>query len=330
MTEINSNIEYDQKVKQISLVDLIPNEFNPRARFNEEEEEELIDSILSKGILNPIIVYFDSKKSKYVILDGERRFRACKKINIKTIPARILLKEPDLLESLSLMFHIHNVREDWTEFAISMTIRRIVDEMGKEIHELDSKDLTELTRMTSISRYKIGKYLKFQDYPPSIINRFLELEIEGKSNEDQPDPDILLEMHKPISDMKEIMPQIISEFQVEGIIDMCIEKKFNGTITTNKQFRLLSKSLTAAKKGELQISLLENEVRKFFSEPNYSAEQLYHSTSEIFYQYQSVIKTSKSLFDLLSDFQLSELDNDRRGELESELIKLLDQIKRIR
>ena len=131
MTEINSNIEYDQKVKQISLVDLIPNEFNPRARFNEEEEEELIDSILSKGILNPIIVYFDSKKSKYVILDGERRFRACKKINIKTIPARILLKEPDLLESLSLMFHIHNVREDWTEFAISMTIRRIVDEMGK-------------------------------------------------------------------------------------------------------------------------------------------------------------------------------------------------------
>ena len=330
MTEINSLVEYDKKVQELSLDDLVPNEFNPRARFNEEEEEELIDSILSKGILNPIVVYYDSQKDKYVILDGERRYRACKKINVKTIPARILLKEPDLLESLSLMFHIHNVREDWTEFAISMTIRRIVDEMGKEIQELSSKDMNELSQMTSLSRYKINKYLKFQDYPQSIINKFLELEIEGSSDEDQPDPDILLEMHKPISDMKEIMPQVIDEFQIDGIIDICIEKKFNGTITTNKQFRLLSKSLTAAKKGELDVNDLEREVRKFFSDPNYSAEQLYHSTSEVFYHYQSVIKTSKSLFDLLRDFQPNELDNERRGELEGELTRLLEQIRRIR
>lgn len=329
MTEINSKIEYDKKVKEIALDDLIANEFNPRARFNEEEEEELIDSILSKGILNPIIVYYDSQKNKYVILDGERRFRACKKINVKTIPARVLLKEPNLLESLSLMFHIHNVREDWTEFAISMTIRRIVDEMGKEIDELSSRDLNELTQMTSLSRYKINKYLKFQDYPQSIINKFLELEIEGKA-EDQPDPDILLEMHKPISDMREIMPEIIDEFQVDGIIDMCIEKKFNGTITTNKQFRLLSKSLTAAKKGELDVGSLTNEVRRFFSNPEYSAEQLYQSTSEVFYQYQSVIKTSKSLFDLLRDFQVNELDTNRKDELENELARLLEQIRRIR
>ena len=329
MTEINSKIEYDKKVKEIALDDLIANEFNPRARFNEEEEEELIDSILSKGILNPIIVYYDSQKNKYVILDGERRFRACKKINVKTIPARVLLKEPNLLESLSLMFHIHNVREDWTEFAISMTIRRIVDEMGKEIDELSSRDLNELTQMTSLSRYKINKYLKFQDYPQSIINKFLELEIEGKA-EDQPDPDILLEMHKPISDMREIMPEIIDEFQVDGIIDMCIEKKFNGTITTNKQFRLLSKSLTATKKGELDVGSLTNEVRRFFSNPEYSAEQLYQSTSEVFYQYQSVIKTSKSLFDLLRDFQVNELDTNRKDELENELARLLEQIRRIR
>ena len=329
MTEINSKIEYDKKVKEIALDDLIANDFNTCARFNEEEEEELIDSILSKGILNPIIVYYDSQKNKYVILDGERRFRACKKINVKTIPARVLLKEPNLLESLSLMFHIHNVREDWTEFAISMTIRRIVDEMGKEIDELSSRDLNELTQMTSLSRYKINKYLKFQDYPQSIINKFLELEIEGKA-EDQPDPDILLEMHKPISDMREIMPEIIDEFQVDGIIDMCIEKKFNGTITTNKQFRLLSKSLTATKKGELDVGSLTNEVRRFFSNPEYSAEQLYQSTSEVFYQYQSVIKTSKSLFDLLRDFQVNELDTNRKDELENELARLLEQIRRIR
>ena len=106
MTEISNISEYQKKVQEINIEDLQPSEFNPRARFNEGEEEELIDSILSKGILNPILVYLDRASGKYIILDGERRYRACKKINIKKVPARILLKEPGLLESLSLMFHI--------------------------------------------------------------------------------------------------------------------------------------------------------------------------------------------------------------------------------
>jgi ParB family chromosome partitioning protein len=330
MTEISSLIEYDKKVKDLNLEDLMPSEFNPRARFNEEEEEELIDSILSKGILNPIVVYYDRELNKYIILDGERRYRACKKINVKTIPARVLLKEPGLLESLSLMFHIHNVREDWTEFAISMTIRRIVDEMGKEIQHLHSSDMKEISRMTSLSNYKINKYLKFQDYPDSVIQKFLQYEIDGKPDDDLPDPDILLEMHKPIRDMKEIMPSVLNDIGIDAMIDVCIEKKFAGTITTNKQFRLLSKSLNAVKSGELSSRDLEPQIRRFFSEVDYTTEELYHNTSEGFYRYQTVLKTSKSLFDLLDGFQFQSLDSSKRNILERELQMLLDQIREIR
>jgi ParB family chromosome partitioning protein len=329
MIDINSILEYDKKVQDISLDELIPSEFNPRARFNEEEEEELIDSILSKGILNPIIVYYDDSKGKYVIIDGERRYRACKKINVKQIPARVLLKKPGLLESLSLMFHVHNVREDWTEFAISMTIRQIVDEMGKNIQNLTPYDLKEISQMTSLSRYKINKYLQFQDYPDSIIQKFLKYEIEGRVDEDLPDPDILLEMHKPIRVMKEIMPSIIDDIGIDRMIDVCIEKKKDGIITTNKQFRLLSKSLTAAKNRKLDAHDLEIQLRKFFSVTNFTAENLYHSTSETFYNYQSVIKTSKSLFDLLTNFDFNGLDNDKKAELENELSRLLEQIRGI-
>lgn len=325
MTNLTTLVEYDKKVQDLYLDQLIPNEFNPRARFNEEEEEELIDSILSKGILNPIIVYYDSSRNKYVILDGERRYRACKKINIKTVPARILLKEPDLLESLSLMFHIHNVREEWTEFAISMTIRKIVDEMGKNISNLSSSDMRELTQMTSLSSYKIGKYLKFQDYPDQIVRRFLEYEIG--TDEEAPDPDILLEMHKPIKDIKELMPELLLDFRIDKIIDICIEKKKNGIITSNKQFRLITKSMNAAKTGELSVDQVEYQLRKFFTEPNFSPEDLYHSTSETFYKYQSVIKASKSLFDLLRGFEINSIDGSKRDLLEEELERLLQQIR---
>lgn len=325
MENISALVEYEKKVQDLNLDQLVPNEFNPRARFNEEEEEELIDSILSKGILNPIIVYYDRNRDKYVILDGERRYRACKKINIKTIPARILLKEPDLLESLSLMFHIHNVRQEWTEFAISMTIRKIVDEMGKNINELTPSDMRELTRMTSLSNYKLNKYLKFQDYPDVVVKKFLEYEI-GNS-EDKPDPDILLEMHKPIKDMQDIMPNIFRQFSVERIIDISIDKKKNGTITNNKQFRLITKTLNAAKNGELNIHDVENQMERFLSTPRFSPEDLYQSTSETFYKFQSIIKVSKSLSDLLDGFELESLDGTRRAELKGHLEDLLSQIR---
>lgn len=327
MTNITTLVEYDKKVQDLSLDQLVTNEFNPRARFNEEEEEELIDSILSKGILNPIIVYYDSHRNKYVILDGERRYRACKKINIKTVPARILLKEPDLLESLSLMFHIHNVREEWTEFAISMTIRKIIDEMGKNIGNLSSSDMRELTQMTSLSSYKINKYLKFQDYPNEIVQMFLEFEIG--SDEEKPDPDILLEMHKPLKDIKEIMPNLLSEYSINKIIEICIDKKKQGIITTNKQFRLLSKSLNAVKSGELSVMRVENQLRRFFNESNFSPEDLYHSTSENLYKYQSIVKTSKSLFDLLIGFEFNSLERDKKKFLLYEFEKLIQQIRSI-
>lgn len=325
MENISALVEYEKKVQDLNLDQLVPNEFNPRARFNEEEEEELIDSILSKGILNPIIVYHDRQRDKYVILDGERRYRACKKINIKTIPARILLKEPDLLESLSLMFHIHNVRQEWTEFAISMTIRKIVDEMGKNINDLNPSDMRELTRMTSLSNYKLNKYLKFQDYPDLVIKKFLDYEI-GNS-EDKPDPDILLEMHKPLRDMKDIMPEIFRQFSVERIIDISIDKKRNGTITNNKQFRLITKTLNAAKNGELNIRDVEYQMEKFLTIPRFSPEDLYQSTSETFYRFQSIIKASKSLSDLLDNFEIESLDSARRTELENQLEHLLSQIR---
>ncbi|MFT6843176.1 MAG: ParB family chromosome partitioning protein [Psychroserpens sp.] len=330
MTEISNISEYQKKVEEINIEDLKPSAFNPRARFNEGEEEELIDSILSKGILNPILVYLDRASGKYIILDGERRYRACKKINIKKVPARILLKEPGLLESLSLMFHIHNVREDWTEFAISITIRKIVEEMGKQIQDLNSYDLNELTRMTSLSKYRINKYLKFQDYPNSVIEKFLHYEVYGSDSENQPDPDILLEMHKPIKDMQEIMPGFFNLYSIDDMIDSCIEKKMTGIIKTNKEFRLISKSLTAVKKNELPVDLVKRNLDRFFSDTSFAPNDLYQRTSQSLYQFKNVMKTSKSLFDMLSNFKMDNIEEANRRELENELERLLDQIRSVR
>ena len=54
MKDIDPFIEYQDRIEELNIDLIEVNQFNPRERFNEAEEDELIDSILAKGILNPI------------------------------------------------------------------------------------------------------------------------------------------------------------------------------------------------------------------------------------------------------------------------------------
>ena len=60
-----------------------------------------------------------------------------------------LKKEPTELENLSMMFHLHNVREEWTDFAIAQTLVKVVYEMGKDLEHLKRQDKLELSKITS-------------------------------------------------------------------------------------------------------------------------------------------------------------------------------------
>ena len=211
-------VGYKERIIDIPLSQIEPNVLNPRKRFVDTEEDILIESILAKGLLNPIIVYKRKKDNRYVILDGERRYRAFQKINRKEIPCHVLEKEPTELENLSLMFHIHNVREEWTDFAIAQTLVRVVYEMGKDIKKLNRQDKIELVKITSLSEYKINKYLSFYDYPESVIEKFRESEMKETPDKGM-DPDILAEMHGPIKLIKDELKDFYKKYNEEKIID---------------------------------------------------------------------------------------------------------------
>ncbi len=326
MTEIEPLIGYKSIIEDIPLRKIRANEFNPRQRFNQEEEDVLIESILSKGILNPIVVFKKESADYYVILDGERRYRACKKLNFEKIPARILLSEPNKLETFSLMFHIHNVKEEWTEFAISITLRNVVEEMGKDFGKLSKEDKQELTKITSLSEYKIDKYLKFQDYPNEVIERFLTSEIDG-NKEEGADPDILLEMYKPIQEIKSQFPDLLKKYPISKIIDSCIQKKANEIIKNNKEFRLLTKSFLAAKKGKIRSSVLKEKIVSFITKLEVTPEKIYKSTSETIYQVESIIKISKNLLEELNDLNLATVSEQEIKDINQALKKLVSLFK---
>jgi ParB family transcriptional regulator, chromosome partitioning protein len=317
-------IEYYSQIYDIPLSKIEVNNLNPREKFIEPEEDELIESILSKGILNPIIVY-KNKDGKHIILDGERRYRACSKLNIKTIPTHVLKREPSTIENISMMFHIHNVREEWTDFAISLSLKRIVEEMGKKINKLNISEIRELKKITSLSEYKLKKYLKFHDYPTEVINIFLESEMKEKPDTGV-DPDILSEMHRPLKEIKAQMPEVIEKYPIKRIIKACIEKKADNVITTNKEFRLISQALSASKKGEIRKEVLKDKIIDFIEKKEVSPQDIYSSTSETLYQVKEILKQIEKLHKKIENLDMGKITKMEHQKLRAELIPLIEMV----
>jgi len=73
---------------EIAVADLEPNPYQPRREFDPAQLAELADSIRSEGLLQPVVVR--RKGTKFQLVAGERRWRACQQLKLRTIPARIV------------------------------------------------------------------------------------------------------------------------------------------------------------------------------------------------------------------------------------------------
>ncbi len=93
---------------EVDISNLKPNPGQPRKTFSEAELSELAESIRLRGVLQPILVRPDPKKSgTFQIVAGERRFRASQKAGLKSVP--VIIREMDELEVLEIAI-IENVQ----------------------------------------------------------------------------------------------------------------------------------------------------------------------------------------------------------------------------
>ncbi len=97
---------------QLELV--YPNPAQPRKAFN--DIEELASSIQEKGLIQPIAVVKDGS-GRYMIVSGERRFRAIDSLGLRTIKAHILQGTSKYIEEVSLIEDIQ--RNDLTDFEVA-------------------------------------------------------------------------------------------------------------------------------------------------------------------------------------------------------------------
>lgn len=318
----------NSKIEPIPTDEIQYNELNPRKRFGQEEEDELIESIKTKGVLQPVIVYEKYDKStdkKYVLLDGQRRVQACRKIGVKDIPAHILEKPPSELENLSIMFHIHSAHEDWTDTAIIISFQKILKELKITIGKETKDDILKIKRITSLSEYKIKKYLGILDFPKNIIDKFMESE---KKEKPDLDIDTLVELKRPINQMEKILPYIFSEYSREDIVNSIIQKKKDGVIGTNKEIRKLSKILVGVKGGKINSRVASEKLTNFFENTEVSIDEIYSDTAEALEQSRLILKSSEKLKREIENIDLRKISKSELSILREELERLVESIKR--
>ena len=78
-------MDFEKKVVELDVNDILPNRFQPRIKFNEDSINELCDSIREHGVIQPIVVR--KMGDKFEIIAGERRFKASLLAGKMTIPA---------------------------------------------------------------------------------------------------------------------------------------------------------------------------------------------------------------------------------------------------
>ena len=116
-------MDFEKKVVELDVNDILPNRFQPRIKFNEDSINELCDSIREHGVIQPIVVR--KMGDKFEIIAGERRFKASLLAGKMTIPAVVTeLNDKDSAE-VALIENVQ--RRDLTPIEEAISYKKILD-----------------------------------------------------------------------------------------------------------------------------------------------------------------------------------------------------------
>src|SRR5690554_6211993 len=117
--------EKEEQVQQLNIDEIRPNPYQPRKHFEKEAIEELTASIKEHGVLQPIIVRKSIKG--YDIVVGERRFRASKEANLKTIPAVVRDFTEEKMMEIALIENLQ--REDLNPLEEAKAYQKLIEHL---------------------------------------------------------------------------------------------------------------------------------------------------------------------------------------------------------
>ena len=158
----------ESKTNKLSLSEIIPNKFQPRKDFDEENLTDLTNSIKERGVIQPIIVRkSNTDNSKFEIIAGERRWLAAQKAGLHDIP--VVVTEADDLKSLEFAIVENVQRHDLNPLEEAQGYKRLIDEFAY--------DQEKVSRFIGKSRSYITNTLRLLNLPSEVLKLVEEKKI---------------------------------------------------------------------------------------------------------------------------------------------------------
>ncbi len=164
----------------IKLESIEANPYQPRTKFDEEELQELAQSIKTYGLIQPITVR-PIENGKYQLISGERRFRAAKLAGLTEIPAFVRTADDVQTVQMALVENIQ--RKDLNAIEIAMSYQMLIDECHltqTEIAEKVGKNLSTISNYLRLLKLSTDAQVAVRDERISMAHARTIVPIEDE------------------------------------------------------------------------------------------------------------------------------------------------------
>lgn len=144
-------------ISEVDINLISPNPDQPRHNFDEEALSELATSIREHGVISPITLK-KNDDGTYLIIAGERRFRAAKLVGLSTIPAYVKTAKDEQVMEMALIENIQ--REDLDAIEIALAYQRLIDD-----YHLTQENMAQ---RVGKKRATVANYLRLLKLPAEI------------------------------------------------------------------------------------------------------------------------------------------------------------------
>ena len=170
LSSLIGETKVESKTNKLPLSEISPNKFQPRKNFDEENLEDLKNSIKERGVIQPIIVRKSNEgNSKYQIIAGERRWLAARRAGLHDIP--VVVTEADDLKSLEFAIVENVQRHDLNPLEEAQGYKRLIDEF--------SYDQEKVSKFIGKSRSYITNSLRLLNLPDDVLKQIEQKKISA-------------------------------------------------------------------------------------------------------------------------------------------------------
>lgn len=311
------------QLREISPGRIARNPENPRLVFRQEEMDTLLRSIKKFGIQVPITVY--EQDGEFVLIDGERRWRCARKLNLQKIPALVQPKPTDL-NNLLLMFNIHALREQWDYLTIASKLPKIIELFAADNDNRNPNEI-ELSELTGLTRGQIRRCHLLLDLPEEYRSLLFD-ELDLPKQKQRLSEDFFIEMERSLKTVEKRIPTAFSDINVarDALIKKYRDKVINNVVDLRKISKIATSILSLGVAPEKAQSALE----QIFDPSNrIGITAVFEEQFETRYDEQKIVRNIESITNFLEEIETGDLIEEQSPEIKDLLHRLSAALNRM-